>query len=47
MMLNILYHIIFYLERFTEDDAQKELVFDDKDKVWVEMKHQHLYHAVE
>jgi len=46
-MLNILYQILFYLERFTEDDAQEEVVFDDKEEAWVEMKHQHLYHAAQ
>jgi len=46
-MLTIVYHIIFYLERFTEDDAQKEIVFNDKDEVFAELRHQHIYNAAE
>lgn len=47
-MLTILYHIIFYLKSFTEnDDAQKEVVFDDEDEIWTELKHQHIYNVAE
>jgi len=46
-MLTIVYHIISYLERFTENGAQKEIVFDDKDEVCAELRHQHIYNAAE
>jgi len=46
-MLTILYHILFYLKRVTENDAQNEVVFDDKDELWTELKHQHIYNVAE
>lgn len=46
-MLTIVYHTIFYLERFTENGAQKEVVFDDKDELCAELRHQHIYNAAE
>jgi len=46
-MIKILYPIIFYLERFTKNDAQKEVVFNDEDELWTELKHQHICYVAE
>lgn len=46
-MFTIVCYIIFYLERFTEDDAQKEITLNDQDEVFTELRHQHIYNAAE
>eukprot|EP00102_Acyrthosiphon_pisum_P022705 XP_016659915.1 PREDICTED: protein ROP-like [Acyrthosiphon pisum] len=33
--------------RFTENGAQKEVVFDDRDEVCAELRHQHIYNAAD
>ncbi|CAI6356255.1 unnamed protein product [Macrosiphum euphorbiae] len=33
--------------RFTENGAQKEVVFDDKDELCAELRHQHIYNAAD